>query len=296
MITRKGNRRIAPNKYSSFSRKSVFQLLLLLLLVVAASAWQWTPEDEHPCTIERLSNQAFLERFGPHGLPPLYQEPIVVQRDRKVNAAFRTLTERQNLLNFFGPDFNVTLSSSNARSEHRRTVPLEQYLNESLEAFETTPDVLSNETWYLFGETYTEPWKKLLHHYQLPQCHTCTETLVALSFGFGNRGSGVQWHVHGPGFSEALHGRKHWVLYPPQTVIANYHKDQSSRQWMESTYATVSDKPAECTLDPGDFIYFPDQWWHATINLDPYSAFVSTFTTEHNVVGEYRYEYGDDEL
>jgi oxalate decarboxylase/phosphoglucose isomerase-like protein (cupin superfamily) len=37
------------------------------------------------------------------------------------------------------------------------------------------------------------------------------------------------------------------------------------------------------TVDPGDTIYFPDRWWHATINLDPYTAFVSTFTTEHNI-------------
>jgi hypothetical protein len=27
-----------------------------------------------------------------------------------------------------------------------------------------------------------------------------------------------------------------------------------------------------------------DRWWHATINLDPYTAFLSTFTTEHGVV------------
>jgi len=25
----------------------------------------------------------------------------------------------------------------------------------------------------------------------------------------------------------------------------------------------------------------PDMWWHATINIDDYTAFVSTFTQEH---------------
>jgi len=38
------------------------------------------------------------------------------------------------------------------------------------------------------------------------------------------------------------------------------------------------------TVDPGDLVYFPDKWYHATINLDPYTAFVSTFTTEHDVL------------
>ena len=37
-------------------------------------------------------------------------------------------------------------------------------------------------------------------------------------------------------------------------------------------------------VHPGDLLYFPDRYWHATINLDPYTAFVSTFTQEHRLV------------
>jgi Cupin-like domain len=265
-------------------------LVVFALAAVTVTAWEWIPEDEHPCSITRFSWEEFLQTFGPRGLPALYPEPVVVVRDHETNKEFRSLTQQEALLNFFPPNFTVTLSSSNAFSEHRRTIPLQQYLNESWTSFETTPDQLSNETWYLFGETYTDEWKELLQLYEMPPCHTCVTELVALSFGIGNRGSGVQWHVHGPGFSEALHGRKHWVLYPPGTVIANYHKDQSSRQWMEFEYPLADKAPLECTLNPGDAIYFPDKWWHATINLDPYTAFVSTFTTEHNIaVSDYLY-------
>ena len=114
--------------------------------------------------------------------------------------------------------------------------------------------------------------------------------LIALSFGIGNVGSGVQWHVHGPGFSEAIHGKKHWILSKDKPL--NYHPDQTSRNWMEYVYTSLaedesksssppSQKYYECTLHPGDLIYFPDMWWHATINLDRYTAFVSTFTQEH---------------
>ena len=52
---------------------------------------------------------------------------------------------------------------------------------------------------------------------------------------------------------------------------------------METTYWEVASKPLECTLNPGDLIYFPDGWHHATINLDTYTVFVSAFTTEHNL-------------
>ncbi len=52
---------------------------------------------------------------------------------------------------------------------------------------------------------------------------------------------------------------------------------------MEYNYTTIApgSHPYECTLSPGDVIYFPDMWWHATINVDSNTAFVSTFTQEH---------------
>jgi len=278
---------------------SLIPTLLSFLASTVKAAWKWIPEDEHPCTIrQQFTRKTFLKTFGPRGLPPLYPEPVILRDDDTINKEFRRLTEKDNLIDWFGPDFNVTLSSSNARSEHRRETTLLQYIEESMTAFETLPNQLSNESWYLFGETYSDAWRKLLYpHYQLPTCQTCHSSTVALSFGIGNRGSGVQWHVHGPGFSEALHGRKHWVLYPPASPSSNHNniqydfpKDQSSRQWMEYVYTNMTDrnddgisKPVECTLHPGDWIYFPDGWWHATINLDPYTAFISTFTTEHNI-------------
>lgn len=33
----------------------------------------------------------------------------------------------------------------------------------------------------------------------------------------------------------------------------------------------------ECVLTPGEMLYFPDKWQHATLNLDPYNLFVSVF-------------------
>jgi len=183
------------------------------------------------------------------------------------------------------PDnYHVTLTSSNSFSARRRIIRLSQYLNETI-LVEILPSQLSNETWYLFGETYSPEWKELLHLYCLPPCQTCTRELSALAFGIGGRGGGVQWHIHGPGFSQALHGRKHWVLYPPEKK-PEYDPDYTSRHWMEQVYTSLKkeDLPYECTLNPGDLIYFPDHWHHATLNLDNYTAFVSTFTTEHGIL------------
>jgi hypothetical protein len=203
------------------------------------------------------------------------QTPPSAQR----NQVFRGLTQFDSILEYFGSKFEVTLSSSNSFSEHRKNLKLKDYL-QGLAAKDTLPDQLSNETWYFFGETYSEAWNELLLNYEVPTCHACARNMVALSFGIGNRGSGVQWHVHGPGFAETIWGRKHWIL---QEDKPDFHPNQTSRNWMEYTYTVmlVKDRPLECTLEPGDILYFPDMWYHATINLDPYTAFVSTFTQEH---------------
>ena len=257
--------------------------------------WRWDPESQHRCNITRISRTELHRRFGMSGLPKLYPYPLVIydeyndpENEPRRNTVFVEKTTFENLPSCFPPDFNVTLSSSNSFSAHRRTIPLVQYFEEITTANggrgETYPDQLSNETWYLFGETYGDEWKKMLLDYEMPPCSTCEDReLSALAFGVGNIGSGVQWHTHGPGFSEAIHGRKHWILYPPDRRPV-YDSDYASRYWMENNYMKIENSdnlPWECTLNPGDLVYFPDQWHHATINLSPYTVFVSTFTTEH---------------
>jgi hypothetical protein len=266
--------------------------------------WKWDLDVIHECNIDRVNlidvYRKFQKQEGNHGglVPPLYSKPLIIhttQGQKSYNgclySVFQEKTSLQNITSNLPEDFNVTLSSSNSYSAHRRTIPLVQYLNETISS-ETLPTHLSNETWYLFGETYSKDWQRLLSDFCLPPCQTCTKDLSALAFGIGGRGSGVQWHTHGPGFSQSIHGRKHWVLYPPEQKPF-YDPDFTSRHWMEEVYTSLLEqevgqqqdrKPYECTLFPGDMIYFPDKWYHATINLDRYTVFVSTFTTEHNVL------------
>lgn len=293
--------------------------------------WKWDPSNTHPCNIRRVSRSELHRIFG-KGLPNLYPSPLIIYSDPRdnENESFANLTTIDNLPLNFPPDFKITLSGSDSLSSHRRTIPLKQYLHEILTANngrgETLPNQLGNETWYLFGETFSKEWVTFLQGYDLPPCQSCTtlnrvQNMIALSFGVGNRGSGVQWHMHGPGFSETIHGKKHWVLYPPSSKPI-YDLNYASRHWMENTYPTLqnwtysemmkersghdafsqrwkdivgshssqslledqlgpsSKKPWECTVSRGETIYFPDHWYHATINLEKYTVFVSSFTTE----------------
>lgn len=290
-------------------RQAVLSLLLLLTATNAAveDSFQWRPEEVHPCTVDRMTMDQVWEKFGEEGIPPLYDKPLVITTTSPTNSVTRQRVQEDAILSNFPSDFNVTLSSSNSFSEHRRTVPLQTYLEEMKQNNGvTSPHQLSNESWYLFGETFGPEWKHMLRDYRLPPCETCRSEYVALSFGIGNRGSGVQWHIHGPGFSEALVGRKHWVLYPPYYPPPFFHHDQSTRNWIETIYTNITKltlsaleqlkdhpddrhllaisrnagRPFECTLEPGDLIYFPDRWYHATLNCDFYTAFVSSFTSD----------------
>jgi len=256
-------------------------------------------QDEHdvatnrtyPCNIRRIAYTDLPTAFPPQGLvPSLYLQPIIITTEPLYNADFSARTTISNITQQFPNNFLVTLSSSNSYSSHRRTIPLNQYLQEVIDHRNTNNSTnRSNETWYLFGETYSNEWIQLLDHFHLPPCQMCTRALSALSFGLGGYSSGVQWHFHGPGFSEVIHGSKHWILYSPsyqkEDIVFYDDPNYTSFSWMEQIYPTLSPKDKEnlyqCTLYAGEMIYFPDAWHHATINTGKYNVFVSTFTTEH---------------
>ncbi|KAM9392728.1 jmjC domain-containing protein 8 isoform 2-T2 [Pholidichthys leucotaenia] len=90
-------------------------------------------------------------------------------------------------------------------------------------------------------------------------------------------GTGVPFHWHGPGYSEVIYGRKRWFLYPPD-MEPHFHPNRTTLSWVTETYPQLPEEeaPLECTIRPGEVLYFPDRWWHATLNLDT-SVFISTF-------------------
>lgn len=48
--------------------------------------------------------------------------------------------------------------------------------------------------------------------------------------------------------------------------------------WLSSTLSTSP--LLSCELGPGQVLYIPPQWWHATLNTGVYNTFISTFTRE----------------
>ena len=67
-----------------------------------------------------------------------------------------------------------------------------------------------------------------------------------------------------------------WVHFPER------YRTRMERTRKERTRQQGGVEMLECTVGEGDAVWFPDGWWHATLNLDE-SAFISSFVNFINV-------------
>uniref|UniRef100_A0A0N5C568 JmjC domain-containing protein n=1 Tax=Strongyloides papillosus TaxID=174720 RepID=A0A0N5C568_STREA len=235
----------------------------------------WKPEGEipigidGPCTIERrdgnsFTQEEFIKDFA-------YQKPVVIYNVD--NREFSKNCEREEILKDWS-DKPVVLNSANTYSYTRKKATFGEYVNKLLGA--QNIGTLGNETFILFGDIDQNIWKPLLDKYNLP-LWSLPDYEPALSFGIAGIGTGVPFHFHGPGFAEVIYGTKRWFLQPYEKRPL-FNPDQSTLQWYYTVYPGLKDedKPLECLMKSGELIYFPDRWWHATLNTET-AVFISTF-------------------
>ncbi len=257
------------------------------------------------CNIERrtdvsLSTEEFRDTYA--GKKPV----VIVHTLRKNrNERFQRLTTFDNILETYG-DLKIILSTANSYTKIKRTASVKEYLYKYLKT--TTLDSNATDVFYWFGDNY-KVLRKLTDQFRINNYAGAKYNTP--SFGVGGKLSGVPFHFHGGGFSEVIHGRKRWWLYKKKLP---FNGNETQLQWLHSFYPKVvqdlrsnnnnnlpsSPSPSsttpsmedegllECTIKFGEALYFPSHWYHATLNLNKYTAFVSTFTD-----GEDKMSYGD---
>uniref|UniRef100_A0A3Q0SZK4 Jumonji domain containing 8 n=1 Tax=Amphilophus citrinellus TaxID=61819 RepID=A0A3Q0SZK4_AMPCI len=199
-----------------------------------------------------------------------FSRPVII-RGLTDNTKFRLLCSKSSLLTEYGSR-RVRLSTANTYS-YRKDVPFQEYVDVFLRP--QSADVLGS-TLYFFGDNNFTEWRSLFEQYEPPP-YVLPRTSGAYSFGIA-AGTGVPFHWHGPGYSEVIYGRKQrWFLFPPDQE-PHFHPNRTTLSWVTETYPYLpeGEAPLECTIRPGEVLYFPDRWWHATLNLDT-SVFISTF-------------------
>lgn len=227
------------------------------------------PGEEEHCSIERrdasLTYTEFIQQYA-------FSRPVILQGITN-NLAFQALCTKEMLLNEFG-DRMVRLSTANTYSYEKVDVLFREYVEYLLKPQDK--DSLGCDTLYFFGDNNFTEWGSLFQKYSPPPFRI-PGTTGAYSFGIAGSGTGVPFHWHGPGFSEVIFGRKRWFLYPPDKT-PEFNPNKTTLSWLTEKYPLLPEheRPIECTIRPGEVLYFPDRWWHATLNLDT-SVFISTF-------------------
>ena len=89
-------------------------------------------------------------------------------------------------------------------------------------------------------------------------------------FVLGESGSGFPFHQHGEAILQLMTGRKRWwLLDAEKTPPSGYRHDMSQLRWVQQMLGKLPEsvKPWTCTQEPGEILYVPDGFWHATLNI-----------------------------
>lgn len=84
-------------------------------------------------------------------------------------------------------------------------------------------------------------------------------------FSAGRRHTGVGFHRHNESWLAQLRGRKAWLLVPPD----------ADRPVALPPWWYLKERPPDlmvCVLHPGEVLFLPSGWWHATWNLDDFTV------------------------
>mmetsp|Transcript_57521 Transcript_57521/g.120280 ORF Transcript_57521/g.120280 Transcript_57521/m.120280 type:complete len:287 (-) Transcript_57521:132-992(-) len=228
--------------------------------------------ENERCNIRKISSRGLTaEDFR-----KLSDDPFIVEG--LSNWKCQLACTRHNLEKLYGED-NITMSSANTYSHQTRIIKLKTYLRDFMNSQKL--DAPANETWYFFGDNNRSGWTAVFDSYRQPAYFTQHELLsgkeATLSFGIGASGSGVPFHLHGGGFSEVLWGMKRWFLMPAGRT-PGFHPNQTALTWFRDGYPAFSrlSGAQECVIAPGEALFFPANWYHATLNIGE-TVFMSTF-------------------
>jgi hypothetical protein len=98
-----------------------------------------------------------------------------------------------------------------------------------------------------------------------------------VQLAIGPKHSGAPPHYHKAAINTLFYGHKKWYLFPPKDSI---YSSTPSAKWVEKGPAESRQAGRtiyECDQRPGEILFIPDFWGHATLNLEPSVAVASEF-------------------
>ena len=100
------------------------------------------------------------------------------------------------------------------------------------------------------------------------------ESNCSMILSVGGTPSGLTFHQKGDSVLLLLEGKKRWFLYSEEAhyggVPGGFRDDTCGSEWAEEVLPTLNSTllPMQCVQEPGEVMYVPQAWWHATTNID----------------------------
>ena len=130
---------------------------------------------------------------------------------------------------------------------------------------------VKNQHFIIYDHAETLPiLNDIRNDYSIPSILQYASLDNILSFGGAPKGATFQRHQ--VAWLATIFGRKHWYMadketaQPPEPECPSHAGDaRTQEQWAK--HGVIY-----CAVDPGELIWVPHQWWHATCNGDPYTV------------------------
>jgi hypothetical protein len=204
------------------------------------------------------------------------RRPLIVRNSSANERAREFLSQRCDVLRKYG-SVPVDLGDPFSLAKHgrpSRRMSLGDYLDTPFEAdaplYFFDRDGRWSESMGEFRELLSPPSSASVSLSPPPEPGEPERPMI---FAIGKTGSGIGLHQHQDAWNQLLLGRKRWTVYPgdPGGVppAASYNPSRPHLRWLRDVYPSLpaDARPLECVQRPGDVVYVPSGWYHATVNI-----------------------------
>jgi len=197
-----------------------------------------------------------------------HKRPVLLRNDSSNKATQRLVADRQAFLKAFG--------SASIGYGSQQDLSINGQGQEGMKVSQ----LLESEAWKDFGSGRRSQYafdrgfleRNSLLRESIARPPYLPNEFSRLMFGIGPSGSGLSFHYHQEAWNQLALGGKHWMLYEPGSMPqpegecpGEVHLDWLTKVWPKLKGTPRA--PHECVQRPGDVLYLPEGWWHATLNL-----------------------------
>ena len=226
------------------------------------------------CTIpDRRKSNLSIKEFDSN----FYGVKPVIFRNTNVNSQLLATLHRKTLLQRHGSTLIAVASNSDGIYPLEKRPVRKMTLSQFVRAISSWPPqnfyFLDSADGEFLHKARTETNRTLFDEYLAPSLLEQKRQFQGkqMRMTMGGAGGGIAFHQHAGSYDEIFVGAKRWSIFPPgqAPLRQGYSVYQSHLSWLRERHKLDARDPPpwECVQYPGDVVYIPDGWMHATLHL-----------------------------